>query len=98
MKNECLILIIIFLFWVCFNSKEHLDLGGIKPIYDKCRSFNGLKKKYYARNANGRKKFILWNGQFDPQTNLMTSMGGKGVLLPRDVYCSKFKNDPECYA
>lgn len=96
MKNLCLILMIIFLFWYTTNT-ECLDLGGIKPIYNKCKTFFSLKDMYYARDEKGRRKYILWNGQYDPETNLMTSMGGKPRLLHRDVYCKKFIDDPECY-
>lgn len=97
MKNLCLILVIIFLIWACSSNSEYLDLGGLKPIYNKCKTFHALKHKYYARDANGNKKYILWNGQYEPSTNLTTSMGSKPALLPRSVYCSKFLDDPECY-
>lgn len=97
MKNLCLILVIICLICICSSNNEFLDLGGIKPIYNKCKTFHSLKKKYYARDKKGRRKYLLWNGQFDPETNLMTSMGAKPALLPREVYCKKFKDDPECY-
>ena len=97
MKTLFLVSVIIFLIWIYTNNTECLDFGGIKPIYNKCKTFSALKKKYYARNANGRKKYLLWNGHYDPETNLMTSMGGKPALLPREIYCKKFKDDNECY-
>ena len=91
-------IIIIILLIYLYNKTEHLNLGGIAPIRNKCKTFNKLKNKYYERDYLNRKKYLWWDGKFDNDRNapLYTSMGGSPRFLSREKYCRMFNKDPEC--
>jgi len=82
---------------LCKNT-EYLNLGGIAPIQDKCKTYNYLKDKYYDRDDLNRKKYLWWDGKHDTdrKNSLYTAMGGNPQFLPRDKYCRMFKSDNEC--
>ena len=92
-------LLILLLIIYIFNNTEHLNLGGIAPIRDRCKTYNKLKDKYYTRDHLNRKKYLWWDGKYDSskKSPLVTYMGGNPGFLPREKYCKMFKNDSECY-
>ena len=97
METVYIVLIIFLMVYLCKNT-EHLNLGGIAPIQDKCRTYNALKDKYYSLDHMNRKKYLWWDGKYDNdrKSTLFTSMGGHPRFLPRNKYCRMFKKDPEC--
>ena len=97
METIYIFLLIFLMFHLCKNT-EYLNLGGIAPIQDKCKTYNALKDKYYTRDHLNRKKYLWWDGKYDNdrKSPLYTSMGGHPQFLPRSKYCRMFKKDPNC--